>query len=482
MTRANVRWATASASSASAAECWRPRKLSAASSSACTPSETRLTPASRKRGELLRLDRGGIGLERDLERALGPARGPQARAPLDHRGDGLGRHQRRRAAAEEDAGEPASRELAGACFPARASSAARQRGCSIASRDMAVEVAIGAFRPAERPVDIETERSRPRSSPAAGSRRAGQLAEGSRAMADGVLASGSISPKVCVMAVGHEDRVVAEAVCAARRPHQGPVDLAFDGLDMAVGPGERQRADETCAAVVRLPTLPSRRPAPWRRAKSALRARPARRIDAGRAVQRRDREPGIVGERRQPGRSAAARALSSALATKLVPVSSGSGRPSAPADTTSSPNGASSAAISRTLPGLWLATTSRPPSRMRAIGPSAVRTYRCRAPRAAAPSSSPTPLRASASSASNCAWLERGALRRCPGPRRCRRRRSARNWRRPAAVAVLGIVEVEHRGAVEDAAGDRRDLVGERHRLERARRHQLRRRRGSSAT
>src|SRR5579864_6364663 len=60
-----------------------------------------------------------------------------------------------------------------------------------------------------------------------------------------------------------------------------------------------------------------------------------------------------------PLASAAARAFSAALASKLSPISSGSGRPSAPAATTPIANGASNAAISTTLPWLWLAMTSR---------------------------------------------------------------------------------------------------------------------------
>src|SRR5579862_3689837 len=58
---------------------------------------------------------------------------------------------------------------------------------------------------------------------------------------------------------------------------------------------------------------------------------------------------------------AAACALSAALAANVSPVSSGSGRPSSAADTTSTPNGCTSSRISRTLPGLWLAITSRAP-------------------------------------------------------------------------------------------------------------------------
>src|SRR6478672_9702313 len=58
---------------------------------------------------------------------------------------------------------------------------------------------------------------------------------------------------------------------------------------------------------------------------------------------------------------AAAMALSLAFSAKLAPVSSGSGSPSLPADTVSTPNSASRSAISRTLPSLWLAMTRRMP-------------------------------------------------------------------------------------------------------------------------
>src|SRR4051794_29812694 len=59
---------------------------------------------------------------------------------------------------------------------------------------------------------------------------------------------------------------------------------------------------------------------------------------------------------------AAARALMRALAMKVVPDSSGSGRPSEPADTASTPYGASSSFISRSLPALCVATTTVPVS------------------------------------------------------------------------------------------------------------------------
>ena len=77
----------------------------AASSSDCTPSDRRLTPASAKAGEAPGLGVGGIGLQRDLE--VGRAAATGARRPVDDRADGVGVHQRGRAAAEEDRDQPA---------------------------------------------------------------------------------------------------------------------------------------------------------------------------------------------------------------------------------------------------------------------------------------------------------------------------------------------------------------------------------------
>src|SRR6266851_2967369 len=66
--------------------------------------------------------------------------------------------------------------------------------------------------------------------------------------------------------------------------------------------------------------------------------------------------------------SAAALAFNAALASKLAPVSSGSGRPREAAERASIAKGANSADISSTLPWLWLATTSWSPMKRRAIG------------------------------------------------------------------------------------------------------------------
>ena len=127
------------------------------SSSAWTPSETRFTPAAAKAAKPLGLDRGRVGLQRDLD--VGGERPAVGRA-VDDRRHRRGLHQRRRAAAEEDRAQRAAR---------------RQRREMVelghqrpgpapmvdAAADMAVEVAIGAFGLAERPVDVEREAARP---------------------------------------------------------------------------------------------------------------------------------------------------------------------------------------------------------------------------------------------------------------------------------------------------------------------------------
>src|SRR3546814_8090916 len=41
-----------------------------------------------------------------------------------------------------------------------------------------------------------------------------------------------------------KDRIIAEALRPARRPDDQSVYAAFKAFDMAVGPGQRQRADE----------------------------------------------------------------------------------------------------------------------------------------------------------------------------------------------------------------------------------------------
>src|SRR5665213_2811954 len=63
----------------------------------------------------------------------------------------------------------------------------------------------------------------------------------------------------------------------------------------------------------------------------------------------------------RPEPAAAAVALRRALSSKVVPVSSGSGRPSADAEATVIWNGATISSSSRSLPALWVAKTSLSP-------------------------------------------------------------------------------------------------------------------------
>jgi hypothetical protein len=139
-----------------------------------------------------------------------------------------------------------------------------------------------------------------------------------------------------------EDRVVAEALAAARRPDdQDAVDPAFEGLDMAIGPAERQRADEMrvaagFGALFDQPVMDPAHPL-GEVAAPVLELGPARREDAGLAAQCLDAQPLSSDSAGSPVRSAEKRALSSALAAKLVPVSSGSGTSSAAAEIVSIP-------------------------------------------------------------------------------------------------------------------------------------------------
>ena len=160
-------------------------------------------------GEVRRLDARRIGLERHL--GIGGDR-PQLCDPFEHASHGCGRHQRRRAAAEEDAGD----------FPARRARAepgklARQSvgECQFIDRLMAhmrVEIAIGAFGPAEGPMHIDAKASE---------ERIDELPEGhAHGARSACLAAGSISPKVSLLPVGQEHRIIAEAARAARRPDQ----------------------------------------------------------------------------------------------------------------------------------------------------------------------------------------------------------------------------------------------------------------------
>ena len=110
-------------------------------------------PALGQCGEAGGLGVSGIGLERDLD---GAARGEQGPGVVDDGGHGFGRHQRGRAAAEEDGGETA-RAGEGRLRFHIGEDRFDQRGLFVRAPPVAhdVEVAIGADAGAVRPVDIE---------------------------------------------------------------------------------------------------------------------------------------------------------------------------------------------------------------------------------------------------------------------------------------------------------------------------------------
>ena len=107
-----------------------------------------------------------------------------------------------------------------------------------------------------------------------------------------------------LMAVRAEDGIVAEPSRPTRRKDEGSVHPALEGFHRAVRPGERQHADESRPPRLRrAPRFKFALDAGHRGAKILALARPSRRIDPGRALERLDAKPGIVGERNHARRA-----------------------------------------------------------------------------------------------------------------------------------------------------------------------------------
>ena len=121
-----------------------------------------------QRGEAAGFDRGRIGFKRDLDLGGGV---PQRLGAFDHRAHGRGIHQRRRAAAEEDRLDPAARRLARGVLQFL-----QQGGAPAVLLDalahMGVEVAVGALRFAERPMDVDAQGRAHRKQASTSSRKA----------------------------------------------------------------------------------------------------------------------------------------------------------------------------------------------------------------------------------------------------------------------------------------------------------------------
>ena len=109
-----------------------------------------------------------------------------------------------------------------------------------------------------------------------------------------------------VEAVGAEERIVAKAFIAARRPHRDAVDAALELLNVAIRPGETQRGDEMRTTLIgRFGAAldQERLNAVHGGAEILVGSRPARGMNPGLAPERIDNQTGIVGECRRAARA-----------------------------------------------------------------------------------------------------------------------------------------------------------------------------------
>ena len=142
-------------------------------------------PGGAVAGEVAAFGTGGIGLERDL--GIGCDL-PKTGDCLDDGTHRSRRHQGGGAAAEKDAGDTARSGLA--AKPGQLTDERGGEGGGVDRRmtDMGIEVAIGAFGAAERPVDIDTEAWPRRASWCVGRADAlAQAGKGASAMGHGML-------------------------------------------------------------------------------------------------------------------------------------------------------------------------------------------------------------------------------------------------------------------------------------------------------
>src|SRR5947207_1499359 len=86
-----------------------------------------------------------------------------------------------------------------------------------------------------------------------------EFPEGYGAVRDFMLGIWVHFAKSHITSLGQEHGIIAKATLAARRPDERAMDLAFEILDMAVGPGNRQNTDEMRAPLVRQSSAPCRK-------------------------------------------------------------------------------------------------------------------------------------------------------------------------------------------------------------------------------
>src|SRR6516164_4374354 len=166
-----------------------------------------------------------------------------------------------------------------------------------------------------------------------------------------------------------------------------------------------------------------------------------------------------------PLASAAAVAFNAAFASKLSPVSSGSAIPSATAETASMAKGARSTVISSTLPGLWLAMTSRLPVKGRAI--ASTEAERCTLAPGELGDTRPGELH-HLGKEPIVEWGPLGRRLDLDDPARP----GQHEIRVGFGPRIFGIVEVEHSRPGDDPAGDRGNRVAQRQTGQGPRRYQ----------
>src|SRR5919198_4476651 len=285
--------AIATASSASCAECNRPSALSAASSSACTPSETRLMPAARKLRK--RVASTLVGLASRLT-STSPAIG-QCRATASMTAPTV-------AGCISD-GVPPPKKIVETVRPGRraavaAISAAKARAKRVSStpacRTWLLKSQYGHFDRQNgqwmyRP-NAEAARSRSgKTSLRQLQERAGAVREAFPRGRQTMLLYVRHLAECKRVPVRQKHRIVAEAVLAARGPDQSALDHSVELLHVAIGPGEAERAHELRLAFAGRVRAALAQPA-FDRLHGSLkvlgRTRPAGRVNTGFAAERID--------------------------------------------------------------------------------------------------------------------------------------------------------------------------------------------------
>ena len=344
----NCRIASSSAAFASATLCRRPRHLQIGIVQRLHAQRQAIDAGGAVIGEARRVGAGGIGFQRDFDVV-----GQRATAARSYRACA-----RRERPCISDGVPPPKKIVSTIGRPPPCDSAVQSSSRTMASHpaalvdggaDMAVEIAIGTFGGAERPMDVDAETAHGVKMPLCTS-----FSNARARWLMACFAAGSISPKVCAHAFGDEDRIVAEAVRAARREGRGGHALRLRSISRlaSCGARQRQRADEFGATDRRARSSRNSLLDARHGGAKSLSGRPSarNRCRARRPAPSPHRPESSASAGALPA-SAAARALSSALSAKVAPVSSGSGKSEiAGADDAAAEAARAARLISRTLP------------------------------------------------------------------------------------------------------------------------------------